>query len=84
MGVTWLREGILSEERGVREAAMGAYLPYASADDTTVLREYAARYEGDDPELLARISDRLYELETLPGGQPFSDAADPAPETPDP
>jgi HEAT repeat protein len=81
MGVAWLREGLASEDRGVREAAMAAFLLYAAQDDAAMLREYAARHADDDPELLDRVRDRTYELETLPGGRPFSDAADPSPET---
>jgi hypothetical protein len=81
-GIPVLRELLAASEPSVREAAVFAFLPYATPDDIAALREYVGLHDGDDPAVLDAIRERVLELEAAIGGPGPADdstvAADPA------
>jgi HEAT repeat protein len=74
-GIPLLRELATSEQRGAREAAMAALLPYATPDDLTLLHEYVALHGEDDPALVESARSKALELETLLEERQLSDSA---------
>ena len=84
-GMRVLQNAIRSETREVREAALGALLPYVGPDDLTALYEYLDSHATtDDPQLLEAIRVRAQEVEILLEEHQFSEAASGESEEADP
>jgi hypothetical protein len=60
-----LRDASLSDDRVIRELAVGALLPLTGVNDLTTLYEYVADHPDDDAELIARVRERAIQLEEL-------------------
>ncbi len=75
-----LREATLSENAGIRHAAIEALLPRTSLNDLTILHEYVYMHPDDDPEMLAKVRDRAMLLESLMDESLEFEAVSPSPE----
>lgn len=80
LAVETLREATLSEDAGIRHAAIGALLPRTSLNDLTILHEYVYLHPDDDPAILEKVRDRAMVLESLMDDGLEFDAVSPAPE----
>jgi len=63
-GFAFLRDAVRSDDRGTRESALNALLPYATPEDVTLLHEYVTTHGKDDPALLTAVREKTTELET--------------------
>jgi hypothetical protein len=79
-GLPLLREQVVSEERGAREAAMAALLPYATPEDLTLLHEYVSWHGADDPALVESVRSKALELEGALEEEQLTESASGEPE----
>ena len=70
-----LREGVLSQDPGMREAALSELLANTGLGDLTTLYEYVAAFPDDDPSLLEQVRQRAVLLEDLLERQRAADAS---------
>jgi hypothetical protein len=74
-GIPLLREATAAQDRGVRETALAAWIPYAAPEDVTLLHEYVTAHGDDDPDLLRAARDKALELEAALEREHLAEAA---------